>query len=533
MISLQDQQKKLSLNVIQYDLEKMWGSHPLIQDLRKRILLCMPKNVVYDPQDLEHQVLFRLTTFDPKDITDELIQFIVEEQYLIVQDRLKKLSYDTEHLFRGLTGKYHDLNINDRLVLCWENECLVAKNDKRSFRVEFRTVHDEKIVSLFSNELHYIHQDRPKGETFGFYFVGDDIPWAIETTEPSVIAKQYKRDALLANGIDPNKAIELTRFYTLPGAPTNAISLMDGLVSRYYKEKGVEALYTTTMPMYSKTKSTTIAGGINRPLLVKDLRHKFIPQKIGRKICYRHVTTVPEDHEEIEVLKTHPNFPTMLVVEVFKLLDEPSIKPLPALQDGSKVIYVTQREHTKTEEEIKLPVSDIASIVGKMRSVGTYVRTVYIRDVIYGTDTDSKKIRLRIEDNLEYLSIDATHKYRVAVEDGIKKEIEETVYKGPSFDEALRRIALQGDFKEQNSYEKTRILFEDPNGVEMTLDIYPFGAWLEIEGASADIHNVAKKLGFSKRDYIDASADDLYLAWIQRHGLPEMWDVRFGLSGKK
>ncbi len=194
---------------------------------------------------------------------------------------------------------------------------------------------------------------------------------------------------------------------------------------------------------------------------------------------------------------------------------------------------IVQREHTKTEEEIKLPVSDIASVVARMRSLGTYVRTVYIRDVIYGTNVDSKKIRLRLEDNLEYLSIDATYKYRVAVEDGIKKEIEETVYKGSSFDEALRRIALQGDFKEQNSYEKTRILFEGPNDIEMTLDIYPFGVWLEIEGARADIHDVAKRLGFSKKDYIDASADDLYLAWIRRHGLPEMWDVRFGLLGKK
>jgi len=532
MLSLQEQQRRLSVNVINYSLENVWSSHPLISDLRKRTIAFLPKGEIYDPQDLEHQILFRLTTFDPKEINDELIQFVIEEQYEIVKERLSKLTYDVEYLFRGLTGKYHDLNVNDRLELRWENEQLIAKNDRRSFNVEFRTVHDEEIVSLFSNELHYIHQDRPKGETFGFYFAGEPIPWAIETTEPSAIAKQYKRDALLANGIDPNKAIELTRFYTLPGAPTNAISLMDGLVAKHYKQKGIEALYTTTMPMYSKTKSTTIAGGINKPLLVKDLRHKFIPEKIKGRTLYRHVTTIPEDHKEVEVIKTHPNFPTMLVVEVFRALDTLKLKPIPILEDGTKVIYVVQRDGPKLEEEIKLVVLDIPAMLGKIRSTAKYVRTEYLRDVIYGKSDEKKKIRLRTQDNFEFRLVDATCKYRMTVEEGIKKEIEETLYKGNSCEDALQIISAKG-FAEENSYEKTRVIFAGPRNTEITLDIYPYGAWVEVEGESSAIHEVAKKLGFTQKDYIETGADDLYLDWIKKHNLPEMWDVRFGLNGVK
>lgn len=533
MFSLKEQQKHLSIKVINYDLNKTWGSHPLISDLRKRIEGHLPKNNLYDSQDLEHQVLFRLTTFDPKDINDEIIRFVVEEQYLIVQDRLQKLNFDVEYIFRGLTGKYQDLNVNDRLALCWDNNNLIAKNQNRLLNVEFRVVHDEQIVSLFSNELHYIHRDRPKGEVFGFYFAGDSIPWAIETTEPSVISKQYKREALLANGIDPNKAIELTRFYTLPGAPTNAISLMDGLVARYYKEKGIEALFTTTMPMYSKTKSTTIAGGINKPLLVKDLRHKFIPTEIKGKKVYQHVTTIPEDHKEAEVITTHPNFPTMLVVEVFRVINDLSLEPLPILADSSKVIYVAQRENVSIEQEIKLSVADIASVIEKVRGIGRYVKTEYIRDVIYGCAEDKKKIRLRILDNFEFQAINATHKHRVAIEDGVTKEIEEILYKGNSFEEALSAISSHGDFKEENSYEKIRVLFEDKDNTKITFDIYTFGCWVEIEGELKNIHTVAEKLGFSKKDYINATADDLYMDWIKKHNLPEMWDVRFGLTGKK
>lgn len=186
-----------------------------------------------------------------------------------------------------------------------------------------------------------------------------------------------------------------------------------------------------------------------------------------------------------------------------------------------------------TEEEIKLPISDLPSMLKKIRAVAKYVRTGYIRDIIYGKENDSKKIRLRIEDNFEYVSIDATHKYKVAVEEGVKKEVEETIYKGSSFDEALGMVALQGDFKEENSYEKTRILFKDVNNTDITIDIYPFGAWLEIEGTVTNIHRIADGLGFSKKEYMDAGADELYLTWIKKFNLPEMWDVRFGLSGKR
>ncbi len=533
MLSLKEQQRRLPINVISYSLEAMWHVHPFIADLRSRVMAFMPQEKIYNPQDLEHQILFRLTTFDPKDINDELIQFIVEEQYQIVKERLGKLNYDVDYLFRGLTGKYQDLNVNDRLKLQWENGQLVAKNNQRSFNVEFRTVHDEDIISLFSSELHYIHKNKSNGETFGLYFVDDNLPWAVETTEPSAIAKQYKRDALLANGIDPNKAVELTRFYTLPGAPINAISLMDGLIAKHYKQKGIEALYTTTMPMYSKTKATTIAGGINKPLLVKNLRHKFIPEKIQGRDYYRHVTTIPEDHTEIKIIETHPNFPTMLVVEVFRTLDTLDLKSLPILEDGTKVIYVTQRENSKIEQEIKLEVQDISVTLSKIRSIAKYARTEYLRDVIYGRTEDKKKIRMRTQDNFECPLIDVTYKHKIAGEEGIKKELEEILYRGNSNETALQIISSQGNFIEENSYEKMRVLFVGEKETEITVDVYPYGVWVEVEGEPDQIHKIAKQLGFTKKEYIESSADDLYLEWIKQHSLSEMWDVRFGLKGKK
>ena len=88
---------------------------------------------------------------------------------------------------------------------------------------------------------------------------------------------------------------------------------------------------------------------------------------------------------------------------------------------------VTQRDGPKLEEEIKLAVKDIPATLSKIRSIAKYVRTEYLRDIIYGIKNDKKKIRMRIQDNFEFRLVDATYKYRVAVEDGIKKEIEETL----------------------------------------------------------------------------------------------------------
>lgn len=533
MKNLNEDQKKLNLNVIAYDINKMWNSHSYINSLRIKIADKLPKDFIYDPQDLEHQVLFRLTTFDPREITDQIIDHIVGEQAILIKERLSKSKYDLSYLFRGLGGKYQDLNVDNRLKLCWDGDSLIAKNERCQYNVEFKIIDDQNIISLFSSDLHYIHQDRPRGETFGFFFKGDDMPWALETTEPSVIAKQYKRDALLANGIDPNKAVELTRFYTLPGAPTNSVSIMDGLVAKYYKDKGIEALYTTTMPMYSKTKSTTIARGLNKPLLVKDLRHKFLPVFVDGRKLYKHVTTIPEKEDNNEIIKTHLNFPTMLTVEVYRKLTETKLEPLPVLQDGSKVIYVLNRENKTIETEIKLPVKDTSSMINKVRDISNFVGTYYIRDVVYGAGENEKKIRLRIQDNFNFQSIEATKKYKVDIVQNIKKEIEETIYKGEVFDDAVHTITKQGDYKEENSYEKIRIKFVNKNNTEITFDIYPFGSWIEIEGHLEDIHATAKKLGFKESSYINDSADELYLKWIKDNKLPEQWDVRFGLSGNK
>jgi len=400
--------------------------------------------------------------------------------------------------------------------------------------VEFHPVTDERVINLFCDDLHYIHHSKNKGEAFGLYFVGDDLPWALETTEHSTFGKEYKREALLAHGIDPNKAVELTRLYMLPGSPRNAVSIIDSLVMDYYKQKGFEAAFSTTMPMYSKTKGTTIASNMDEILLVKKLCHYFVPITVDKEICYQHVTRtfIAEQHRN-DFIRSHPDFPVMLTVEVLRRLNHSSLEPLSALKEGKKVIYVTNRTDSsnnlkrKTEVETKFFVGDVMGMLGQLRNVATYVKTEYLRDVIY--NFEEKRIRLRVHELFNKREVNAIYKYRIAGHDGLKTEIEETVYEGENTEEALLAISKHGNFEKANSYEKIRITYMKDGGTELTLDIYPYGAWLEIEATKEKIWEVAALLGFKKENAIVENADELYDAWCRKNGLDILWDVRFGV----
>jgi len=67
-MDLKSQQSKLTISLIDYDLDRMWQAHPLINQLRARLYPFLPKGL-YDPQDLEHQVLFRLTNLQRTQIS--------------------------------------------------------------------------------------------------------------------------------------------------------------------------------------------------------------------------------------------------------------------------------------------------------------------------------------------------------------------------------------------------------------------------------------------------------------------------------
>lgn len=522
---LQREQNQLSLDLIKYTLDEEWRSSELITSLRSRIIPRMPKGL-FDPQDLEHQVLFRLTTFSPDEINDELIDEIIVEQRLVIEDRLRNVS-ELEYLFRGFNTRNKDLNINERLELKHEGGRLYATGHGRILEVEFRKITDESIIKLFTEKLHYIHSGRHKGDTFGFFFQGDDMPWGVETTEPSIGAKKYKRDALVAHGIDPSKAIEITRLYLLPGSPKNAISIMDGLVAKYYKRHGIEAMYTTTMPMYAKTRGATTAGGMRDVLLVKELSHNFKKQIIDGKSVYVHDVTTQKGSG---TLSTHPMFPTLLTVETFMRLNTSrDIAALNLLK--GRVIYVPPaRRRSEQQTEMRFTIKNVSQFLDDLKGVGgKHIGTLYVADSFWGYKS-LKKLRLRkiVHDNKT--TYESSSKYRLSSEEHIRTIVNDVLYSGDSEENAISAIKISDvKYKKENSYEKVRFVYQ-MSDVVVYVDIYPFGALTKVIGEKTTVRKAAQKLGFKLTQDVRVHADDVYLEWRKRMNLPELWEVTFGLE---
>jgi len=522
---LQKRQNRLSLDLIDYDLSTQWHSHDLINRLRKAVVASMPQGL-FDPQDLEHQVLFRLTTYAPQDINDEIIGKAIEEQLAIINHRLAQANVDLDYLFRGLSGRHRDLNVGSRLELKNMGGELVAIGNGCSFEVEFKKITDPEIINLFTEKLHYIHSGRHRGDAFGFFFKGDFLPWGVETTEPSIIAKDYKKHALLAHGIDPNKAVEITRLYLLPGSPKNAISILDGLVGRYYKDQGIEAMYTTTMPTYAKTKGATTAGGMKDVLLVKELSHNFEPVIVDKT---KHYALKVSDTEQTDQVHTHSAFPTLYTVETFmRLNSNREIQPLPILQKRTIYIGNRHREGRSVVKETKFKVEDVGNCLQQLREHAQFVSCKYVRDEFW-VDGEQPRIRLRTADLFDKRIIEVSRKYRLSKEQHVRTEVVENLYKGMSLPNALDVLREQGAYKPKNSYEKVSINYQ-ANECTVELNLYPFGAYLELSGHESAIWAIAHTLGYTHSDSITMNADEIYLDWNKKADLPELLHITFGLG---
>lgn len=303
---LRERQQVLSPYTVPFDLPKTWNSYWLMRALRKEVkehvdaLLqkaIEEDGVLFDPQDLEHQTLFYLTTWEPAEITEDTIRDAVLEQHQVVVDRMVRnlTPHERNYLFRGLSKFYPDLNVrpSDRLVLIRDGKELYARGSGRKFKVLFRELLDERMIQLYTDTLHYIHCSRSGGRAFGLFFEGDQYPFAVQSLE--LTDRDYKKEALLYAGLNPNKVVEITRMYTLPGSPRNIASIMDGLIRRQLRSEGIEAMITTVMPAYAKTKGTTIAGGMSVPFLVKKLEHVFYKNEKG---LWEHVVERRKDQFE-------------------------------------------------------------------------------------------------------------------------------------------------------------------------------------------------------------------------------------------
>lgn len=549
-----------------FDLHDAWPRHALMDDLREKILPLMnafleQQDVVVDPQDLEHQILFRLTTLSPKQIyqggeavvrhlqqvgayddwqniskidpevledrplNEALIQHVIEEQFAIIADRLERAGIDLgEILATELedpeTGEMVPFFSDDqekRWRLEWYKggegpKQLVAVSPEGVIKnVELKLV-DQEMAELVTFNLHYIHTLRADGLTFGMYVEGMDMPFAVETTEFTDRARQYKQNAYLLNGYHPHRGIELTRLYTLPGGPLNIIGVIDGAVSKYVKQNHpeVEFVSTTVMPTYAKTKSTTIAGGIDTPCLVKTGQHKFAPVEIGGRACYEHLTNRRAgDVDPASIIHDHPEFPLLPVLEVVNGFGaKPSFRPARGME--GKMIERRKPTLSPVVPKVLDEPDDVAKELRAIRDRGEealgevpWVLTkVPPRPHPVGTDRTIRDVAARLLGRRATAFMNALSRWK-----GPKVEGDEQPYVGRQetfravpFKEALSRDDLETVLKgnvlvmKHPARDQVQLVARDHHTVDALLYLYDSAGYLPRGALHLDRHSDYEEL---------------------------------------
>lgn len=266
------------------------------------------EGILCDDRDLKYQTLFRLTSYDLAEIfengkgleehllatgafrnwrnilrvgaeqTDglvlnrDLVEHVAAEQARIIQRRLAGSSLPLEDILvpQGMFAEqgWFIQKKNGDVQAVRDGGVSYAEGIKN---LEFREV-DTELAEQFHGDLHYIHTPRAE-KAFGMFVEGDELPFSVLSLQK--VDRDYKKNALLYQGYDPEKCYDLTRLYSRPGTPGNASSTMFTLTFNHLRsETDTQAVLSAFMPSYATGISMT-SSKMDRPVLVKPLQHRF------------------------------------------------------------------------------------------------------------------------------------------------------------------------------------------------------------------------------------------------------------------
>jgi predicted adenylyl cyclase CyaB len=118
-----------------------------------------------------------------------------------------------------------------------------------------------------------------------------------------------------------------------------------------------------------------------------------------------------------------------------------------------------------------------------------------------------------------------TYKKPLLSQNGAKREIEyEIKFHDP--DGQIEKILEAMEFRPTTSYERFQTGWEI-NGVQVTLDEYPFADIIEIEGEKKEIERLAQELGFNIQQGLTKPVDTLFQEWRKERGLGFKPHMRF------
>ncbi len=306
-----------------------WPRDPLMTYIRECVArqtgdFLGKTEMLCDPQDLKYQVLFRLTTFPVKSLfhagqeleqylqangnyhdwrnilktdpdivrsysmNDDLVEFVISEQAAVIQERMERSPLPLESILtpRGIFAEPGwVIQRKNGTVRAVKEEGITSVSDSVGLRFEEI---DPALAAQIHNDLHYIHTPRAD-ISFGLFVEGEELPFSALAFEK--IDRDYKANTLILNGYDPRKCYDLTRLYSRPGTPGNTSSSMFSLAFGYLKSNypEIQAVMSSFMPSYATGISMT-SGGFDNPVLIKPLKHVFLPKDLGKVKAFEHLT---------------------------------------------------------------------------------------------------------------------------------------------------------------------------------------------------------------------------------------------------
>ena len=173
------------------------------------------------------------------------------------------------------------------------------------------------------------------------------------------------------------------------------------------------------------------------------------------------------------------------------------------------------------ETELKFEINNYSELVSKLLKLSKLSSSAYEITVMYDENKKlfDKDARLRLRRKIDL----ATNKEETEISykkpltrEGIK--IEEEYETCVSNFEEMENIITNIGFARVSSYERIRDTFKKGT-TKITIDSFPFGNYLEIEGDISEIQHLANELNFDMKKNITKSCDDIYAEICVAEGL--------------
>ena len=151
------------------------------------------------------------------------------------------------------------------------------------------------------------------------------------------------------------------------------------------------------------------------------------------------------------------------------------------------------------------------------------------RDGVFEKDDARLRLRTKVSDfNSHFKEFEFTYKKRLSIENDIKKETELSYsFESKQSSENLLSIFKITGLIERDSYERRRKMFSNKD-VQFTIDEFPFGYIVEIEGDEDKVLEYEKLLDMGDLVQYGKSCDDLYAELCKKKNIEPKHHILFG-----